>query len=140
MVVLIVRSATLQHAAVAQLSQLVKQDKKLSNYTVVDDARHPVQVQQVKTTSDNISTLTLAFNAVGSVVPAINIQEVQSEINGKSIKDAQAFLLKIPGVRQADISTAPRIGSWTPTWVPFWSAHIAVHLVPEDTITPPKKK
>ncbi len=139
-VVLIVRSATLQHAAIAQLNQFVKQDKKLSNYTVVDDTRHPVQVQQVKTTSDNIATLTLKFIAVGSVVPAINIQEVQSEINGKSIKDAQAFLLKIPGVRQADISTSPRIGSWTPTWVPFWSAHIAVHLVPEDTITPPKKK
>ncbi len=139
-VVLIVRSATLQHAAIAQLNQFVKQDKAFQNSTVVDDARHPVQVQQVKTTSDNISTLTLAFTATGSVVPAINTQEVQASINGKSIKDAQALLLKIPGVHQADISTTPHIGSWTPTWVPFWSAHIAVHLVPEDAITPPKKK
>ncbi len=139
-VVLIVRSATLQHAAIAQLNQFVKQDKLLQGYTVVDDAKHPVQVQQIKTTSDNASTLTLAFNAVSSVVPAINIQGVQSEINGKSIKDAQALLLKIPGVHQADISTASHLGSWSPSWVPFRSANISVHLVPEDTITPPKKK
>ena len=138
-VVLIVRSATLQHASIAQLNQFVKQNKALQGYTVVDDAKHPVQIQQVKTTSDNVSTLTLAFNAASSVVPAINVQEVQSEINGKSIKDARAFLLKIPGVHQADISTTPHIGGWTPTWVSFRSANIAVHLVPEDTITPPKK-
>jgi len=138
-VVLIVRAATLQHAAVTQLEQFVKQDKAFPNSTVVDDAKHPVQVQQLKTTSDNKSTLTLAFTAVGSVVQAINIPNVQSSINGKSIKDAQAILLKIPGVRQADISTTPRLGNWTPTWVPFWSAHINVHLVPEDAVTPPKK-
>jgi hypothetical protein len=138
--VLVVRSATLQHASIAQLNQFVKQDKALQNYTVVDDASHPVQVQQVKTTSDNISTLTLAFTAAGSVVPAINIQNVQSSINGKSIKDAQAFLLKLPGVSQANITTTPHIGNWTPTWVSFRSSNIGVHLVPEDTVTPPKKK
>ena len=138
-VVLIVRSATLQHAAITQLNQFAKQDKTLQNYTVVDDAKHPVQVQQIKTTSDNTSILTLAFTAAGSVVPAINVQNVQSEINGKSIKDAQAFLLKIPGVRQANISTTPHIGNWTPTWVSFRSANITIHLVPEDTVTPTKK-
>ena len=98
-----------------------------------------MQIQQVKTTSDNTSTLTLAFTATGSVVPAINIQQVQSTINGKSLKDAQALLLKIPGVRRVDISTTPHLGNWTPGWVPFWSPHIAVHLVPENTTTPPKK-
>ena len=139
-VVLIVRSATLQHAAVAQLEQSVKQDKAFPNYTVVDDVQHPVQIQQMKTTSDNKSTLTLAFTAAGNVVPAINIANVQSSINGKGINDAQSILLKIPGVRQADISTTPHIGSWTPNWVPFWSAHINVHLVPEDAVTPQKKK
>ncbi|GAC1428429.1 MAG: hypothetical protein NVS4B1_07520 [Ktedonobacteraceae bacterium] len=139
-VVLIVRTATLQHAAVVQLERFVKQDKAFPNYTVVDDAKHLVQVQQLKMTSDNKSTITLAFTAAGNIVPAINLPNVQSSINGKSIKDAQSILLKIPGVRQADISTAPHIGNWTPNWVPFWSAHITVHLVPEDAITPPKKK
>ncbi len=138
-VVLIVRATTLQQATIVQLDQFVKQDKALQDYTVVDDVKHPVQVQQLKTSSDNTSTLTLAFTAVGNVVPAINVQKVQSSINGKSINDAKAFLLKIPGVRAADISTTPHLGNWTPTWVPFWSAHIAVHLVPEDTITTPKK-
>ena len=138
-VVLIVRSTTLQHAAITQLGQLVKQNKAFSNSIVVDDAKHPVQVQQLKTTSDNKTTLTLAFTAVGNVVPSIDIKSVQSSINGKSIKDAQTILMKIPGVRQADISTTPQIGSWTPTWVSFWSGHITVHLVPEDVVTPPKK-
>ncbi len=138
-VVLIVRSATLQHAAITQLGQLVKQNKAFPNSTVVDDAKHPVQVQQLKTTSDSKTTLTLAFTAVGNVVPAIDIKNVQSSIIGKSIKDAQTILKKIPGVRQADISTTPQIGNWTPSWVPFWAGHITVHLVPEDVITPPKK-
>ena len=138
-VVFIVPADMVQKAAIAQLNGFVKQNKTLSNYTVVDDAKHPVQLEQLKTTSDNKSTLTLAGTAVGSVVPAINVQEVQSQINGKGTKDAQAILLRIPGVHQAVIRTEPHIGSWTPSWISFRSANITVHLVPEDTTTAPKK-
>ncbi len=138
-VVLIVRSATLQQATVTQLNSFVKQDKKFPNYAVVDDAKHPVLIQNLKTTSDNNAALTLAFTALGSVVPSIDVQTVRNKVNGKSIKDAQTTLLEIPGVHQVDIHTAPQIGSWTPSWVPFWSSNIAVHLIPEDATTPPKK-
>jgi len=137
-VALVVRAATLQRASIAQLNQFARTDKRVAGYTVVDDAKHPVQVQQLKMTSDNKSTLTLAFTAAGKVVPAINPKSVQSLINGKNVKDAKNVLLQnLPGVRQVDISTAPHIGNWTPYWVPSWSEHITVHLVPEDTT--PKK-
>ncbi|GAC1397524.1 MAG: hypothetical protein NVSMB49_03430 [Ktedonobacteraceae bacterium] len=139
-VVLIVRAATLQHAAIAQLNRFVKQDKRLAEYTVVDDAKHPVQVQQVKKTTDGKTTLTLAFTAASKIVLGINVQHVQSLINGKSIKDARDLLLGLPGVRQVDVRTTPNIGNWTPTWIPFWSSHINVHLIPEDVVVPPKKK
>ena len=105
----------------------------------MDDAKHPVLIQNLKTASDNQSALTLTFTALGSVVPAIDVQTVRSKVNGKSIKEAQSTLLEIPGVQQVDIHTAPQIGSWTPSWVPFWSSNITVHLIPEDATTPPKK-
>lgn len=138
-VVLVVSVAHLQQASIMQLNMFVKQDKTLPNYTVVDDAKHPVLIGQVKPTSDNKSTITLAYNATASVVPSINTQGVQNQINGKGVKDAKTILLRIPGVHQADISTAPQIGGWSPSWVPFRTANIHVHLVPEDSPTSPKK-
>ncbi|GAC1394366.1 MAG: hypothetical protein NVS4B11_11000 [Ktedonobacteraceae bacterium] len=138
--VLIVRAATLQRASIAQLNQSMKKDKAFMGYAVVDDAKHPVQVQQPKTKSDGRSTLTLTFTAASKVVQDINVQYVQSLIDGKSINDARSILQSIQGVQHVDISTAPNIGGRSPSWMPFWSGHITIHLVPEDSVTVPKKK
>ncbi len=138
--VLIVRASTIQRAAIIQLNQFMRKEKGFSSYAMVDDAKHPVQVQQLKTTSYSKSALTLTFIAAGKVVPNLDRQHIQSLIDGKSIKDARSTLQNIQGVQHVDISTAPQIGSWAPSWLPFWSAHITVHLVPEDTVAVPKKK
>ena len=138
--VLIVRAAALQRATITQLTQFVKLEKNLAGYALVDDAKLPVQVQQLKTTSDGKTTLTLAFTAAGKVVQGLDVQHVQTIINGKNIKDARGILLSLQGVQHVDISTGPHIAGWTPPWITFLSSHITIHLVPEDVVTPPKKK
>ncbi len=138
--ILIVRASVLQHATITQLNKAVKQEKNFVGYAVVDDAKHPVQVQQLKTTSDSKTTLTLAFTAAGKVVQAMDVQHLQSIITGKNIKDARSILSSVPGIQQVDISTGPQLGGWTPGWITYMSSHITIHLIPEDAATPPKKK
>lgn len=136
--VLVIRAATLQRASTAQLNEFLKKDKANASYTVVSDSKHLIRVEQPKTTSDG-KTVSLAFNAVGRILPNISVQKVQGMIDGKSVRDAHTILMGISGVQRADISTSPTIGSWSPSWIPFWTGHINVHLVPQDDTTPSKK-
>ncbi len=140
--VLIVRAATLQRASIAQLNRYILADKNKTfvGYTVVDDAKLPVQVQNLKTSSDNKSTLTLIYTAAAKVVQSLDIQHLRGLIAGKSIADARKTLQSIPGVQHVDISTGPKLGGGTPSWISFLSSNITIHLIPEDNVTPPKKK
>jgi hypothetical protein len=141
--VLIVRAATLQRASIAQLDRYILADKNKAyvGYSVVDDAKLPVQVQNLKTSSDNKSTLTLNYTAAAKVVQSLDIQHLRGLILGKSVADARKTLQSIPGVQRVDISTGPMIGNGlTPGWISYLSSNITIHLIPEDTTTPPKKK
>ncbi len=138
--VLIVRAATIQRASIAQLNTFVSADKAFGGYTVVDDAKQPVQVQKLKTTSNGNATLTLAYTAAAKVVHALDVQHVRSLISGKDVKDARTTLMSIPGVQHVDISTGPTVNGWTPGRIAFWTGHITIHQIPEDTITTPQKK
>ncbi len=141
--VLIVRAATLQHASIAQLNRYILADKNKAfvGYTVVDDAKLPVQVQNLKTSSDNKSTVTLNYTAAGKVVQSLDVQHLRSLIAGKSVADARKTLQSIPGVQRVDISTGTNPeSSLTPGWISYLPSNITIHLIPEDTVTPPKKK
>jgi len=138
--VLIVRAATIQRASIAQLNTFVRADKAFMGYTVVDDAKQPVQVQKLKTTSNGNATLTLAYIAAAKVVHALDVQHVRGLISGKNVKDARNTLMSIPGVQHVDISTGPTMNGWTPSWIAFWTGHITIHQIPEDTVTTPQRK
>jgi len=137
--VLIVRAATIQRASIAQLNTFVRADKAFVGYTVVDDTKQPVQVQKLKTTSNRDATLTLAYIAAAKVVHALDVQHVRSLISGKNVKDARNTLMSIPGVQHVDISTGPTLNGWTPGWIAYWTGHITIHQIPEDTVTTPHR-
>lgn len=119
---LVVRNATIQQASVAQLNGAL--NKERSSYVVVSGAA--VGVSQLKTTGDD-NALTLNFTATGKTVPRIDKQQVQNLIKGKSIQDAQTLLkTQVPNVENAAVNVSPGFVNF----VPWWSGHINVKIVP----------
>lgn len=125
--VLIVRSATIQQASIAQLDDALQ--KTRPDYTIAPDAK--VAVSQLTTTGD-VNALTLDFTAAGKAVPKIDKQQVQSLIAGKSITDAKS-LLKAAQAENVAIQVSPSFI----TFVPWWTGHINVRVMP-GTTQPPK--
>ncbi|MBV9689042.1 MAG: baseplate J/gp47 family protein [Ktedonobacteraceae bacterium] len=121
--VLVVRSATLQQASIAQLDDVLH--KTQPGYIIAPDAE--VTVTPPTTTGD-ANSLTLAFTATGKAVPAIDKYQVQSLIAGKSIPDAKS-LLKAAQVENVAIQVSPSFI----TFVPWWTGHINVKIVPGTT-------
>ncbi len=133
--VLVVRSAVLQSASIAQLNGALRKDKNYANYAVAVDANHGVKIaqDQIKVTGDTTS-LALSFPASGKVIPKMSIEQIQSWIAGKSVKDAQTTLTTdIPGIQDVEVKISPDFVSF----VPWWVGHIHVNLVPGAAPTTP---
>lgn len=135
--VLVARSADIQQAARVLLNGALQQNAayKGKGYVIATDAAHPVQFSQLKQTANDLTSLTLAFNAIGKVVPNLPASQVQSLVVGKSKSEAQSVLLAVPGVQAVSIQTSPGFV----TWVPFLASHIAVSYAAGTQTTPGAK-
>jgi Baseplate J-like protein len=136
--VLVVKAATIQTAAAAQMNAALA---KLNNGL----ALVPQQKLQITKIANNASkdgsSMTLNYTAVGQVAPKFSDDTVRQLVSGKSVSDAQNALKGtggIPDVTGAHVTVSPGfIG-----WVTFYTPHISVHYnaVPAPTKAVPKKK
>lgn len=131
----VVRSAALQAATIAELRADMSKDKAYSGYMIVADQQHPLVIpqKQIKI-GGSAPAWTLTFPATAKVTPDISVMQVQRQIAGRSIKDAQSILMGIRGVQKVAIRNAPGFVSW----VTFWPGHINVHFVAGAPQTGPK--
>jgi uncharacterized SAM-binding protein YcdF (DUF218 family) len=127
---LVVRSLALQQAAQALLdSKLQATPAYRGQYEVVVTAQYPIQLSQVKKTSDTPTALTLTFNATGKIIPRLSVNQIRSLISTRSKSDAVSILQGLPGVQKVSIQLSPAFMPWLP-----WGQRIQVTFVPG---TPP---
>ncbi|MBV9705935.1 MAG: baseplate J/gp47 family protein [Chloroflexi bacterium] len=121
--VLVVPKASIQQEAIAQLDSALQ--KKQPGYIIAPDAEVTVATPTI---TGDTNSLTLAFTATGKAVPAVDKHQVQSLIAGKSLTDAKS-LLKAAQVENVAIRVFPSFF----TFVPWWTGHINVRVVPGIT-------
>src|SRR6266516_4646319 len=119
----VVRNATLQSAAVAQLNTALSKDKNHQNYQVVVDQQNPLHIPQFTPVS-NAMTLTLNFTPTGKIIQ--KVLDVRSQLTGKTAGDAQATLQGIiPTIQRIDVAISPSIDPL----IPLRTDHIHVKYV-----------
>jgi hypothetical protein len=129
--VLVVRTATIQAAIIAQMNAaLAKQNNGVAL----------VPQQQVKITkiankpAQNGSSMTLTYSAVGQVASKFSDDTVRQLISGKSVSEARSALIGpggIPDVTLVNITVSPGFVGW----VTFYAPHINVHYNTKSTPT-----
>ncbi|HEX4205384.1 MAG TPA: baseplate J/gp47 family protein [Ktedonobacteraceae bacterium] len=125
--VLVVHSNELQNAAVVQLNQLLRSDRRYSNYAVLNAAQHPLVLKQTANPRGDTKSLTFSDNATAQITPNIDATTVRNQVVGQSLAGAHKRLAQLPGVQRADIQVSPSFISW----VPFWTPNIKVQLQAE---------
>lgn len=129
--VLVVSQAALQDAARSQLSALMSKDAKYSHFMIYTDANNPVKLAKPNLLSgNNNTTLLMTFSATCTVLPNLTADQVQNMVVSKSKADAYDTLTSrknIPDVQHVFITINPAFVNW----MPFWTAHINVHIKPE---------
>ncbi len=125
--VLVVRSTVVQAAAQAVMNEALRQSKNFRNYNVVTNTRYPLQISQMQVKSSGVSQLALSFIAVGKIVSSLSESHIQSAIVGKPKGDILSLLRTLsPDIQAVNVETMPGFISW----LPFWSARIAITYVP----------
>src|SRR6266487_488012 len=128
----VVRNATLQSAAVAQLNTALSKDKNHQNYQVVVDQQNPLHIPQFTPVS-NAMTLTLNFTPTGKIIQ--KVLDVRSQLTGKTAGDAQATLKGIiPTIQRVDVAISPSIDPL----IPLRTDHIHVKYVAGSPSPAPK--
>jgi len=133
--VLLVQTKDLENATIASLNDAMRKDKVYANNVVKVDEKHLLNVEQMKPGGDT-NSMTLNFTATAQTIPNESPEQIQKLIAGKSIKDATTTLSQEPGVQNVDIKPSPSFISW----VPFWTGHINVMLIPGAPQTTPNQK
>jgi hypothetical protein len=124
--VLLVRTIDLQKEAVKQLNDAIKNDKSYAGDTILTNSYPAVTITQLKQVPADANSITFTFNATAKAGPRLITEEIQPIVKGKSIADAKAALITLPGVKTVDITVSP---SFIP-WVPSWTGHIDVTIHP----------
>jgi hypothetical protein len=128
---MIIRHAALQDATTRQLNTLLAKEQNYKGYIVSQDARQPIQLQQLKQSGEG-TALTLNFKAQAQTIPDLTTKQVQTLVAGKQIPDATRLLKELKDVQDVSIQTSPGFVPWVTTWTP----NIHIVFVPG---TAPKK-
>jgi len=134
--ILVIPHDDLQHAVATQLDTIMRKDKNYQGEMILADASHQVKIDQTRAIGGDATSMVLTINATAQAIPAVSQNDIRAMIAGKSVKIAKTLLAQQRGIQHVDIEQSPGFISW----IPQWTMHINVHLLPAPLPTTPPKK
>ncbi|GCE18211.1 baseplate J/gp47 family protein [Dictyobacter kobayashii] len=125
--VLFVNNTDLQNAARTQLTSAMQKDKAFAKDVILSDAKQPISISKLKQQPAGKNELKLNYTATAMIGGAFDENALRQQIAGQTADSANHLLkLNNKGIQNTHIDIQPGFFPW----LPFYSNHIDIKVVP----------